>query len=118
MRLECARPPMPDLYLFHSRDKCVSKLRELGWDGDGPLGTDAQTWLVGRSAVVLIEYSGDWHSEAAMLCHEAVHVADGWLRALGEDRPTDEERAYLTQCVAEPLFRGHERWKERHGFLV
>lgn len=114
MRVRCLGFPMPRLRLYHDRDKCVRRLLRMGVTTQ-PLDTDAQMWLVGREAVVLIEADADWHAEAALLVHESVHVVDEWLRAIGEDSPAAEERAYLTQCVAEPLFRAHERWKSEHG---
>lgn len=112
MKLECCQFPMPGLRLYHSRKKCLKALDRLGCVTE-VLETDAQMWLVKDVAVVLMEGKSDWHSEAALLCHEAVHVADEWLKALGEDSPGAEERAYMVQCVAEPLFRAHEKWKRR-----
>lgn len=114
MKLECYAFPMPELRLYHSREKCARALDELKCVAKFT-GTDAQMWLVRDVAVVLMEADSDWHSEAALLCHEAVHVADEWLRALGESDPGDEERAYMVQCIAEPLFRAHEKWKRKHG---
>ena len=114
MRVEAARFPMSSLRLYHSRAKCVRRLLKMGITTQ-PLDTDAQMWLVGDQAVILIECELDWHAEAAMLVHEAVHVADEWLRALGEGSPGDEERACLVQCISEPLFRAHEAWKREHG---
>jgi len=114
MKLECYAFPMPELRLYHSRKKCLKALDRLKCVTK-PMESDAQMWLVGDVAVVLIENESDWHAEAALLCHEAVHVADEWLKALGEDRPGDEERAFMVQCIAEPLFRAHEKWKREHG---
>lgn len=114
MKLECNAFPMPELRLYHSRKKCLKALDRLGCVTE-PIETDAQMWLVGEVAVVLVEGEADWHAEAALLCHEATHVADEWLRALGEDDPGDEERAYMVQCVADPLFRAHEKWMRKHG---
>jgi hypothetical protein len=113
MKLECNAFPMPELRLYHSRGKCLKALHRLGCATE-PSDADAQMWLVGDVAVVLMEGEADWHAEAALLVHEAVHVADEWLKAMGEDSPGDEERAYVVQCVAEPLFRAHERWKRKH----
>ena len=112
MKLECYAFPMPELRLYHSRKKCLKTLHALGYDSR-LLVTDSQMWLVDGTAIVLMEADADWHAEAALLCHEAVHVADEWLKALGEDSPGDEERAYMVQCVAEPLFRAHEKWKRK-----
>lgn len=113
MKLECYAFPMPELRLYHSREKCAKAL-----DGMGcvtrMLDADAQMWLVGNTAVVLMEGDAGWHAEAALLCHEAVHIAEEWLRAIGEDSPGDEERAFMVQCIAEPLFRAHEKWKRKH----
>lgn len=114
MKLECCAFPMPELRLYHSRKKCAKALDELKCVTYFK-ESDAQTWLVGETAVVLIEGESDWHAEAALLCHEAVHVADEWLEALGEDSPGKEERAFMVQCMAEPLFRAHEKWLRKHG---
>ena len=115
MRLECPFP-MPELHLYHSRRKAEAAAHRIGFGpGEGPTDADAQTWFADGVAIVLIEADCDWHSAAALLCHEAVHVADAWLEHLGEESPADEERAYMVQAVAEPLFRGHERWLRKHG---
>lgn len=112
MKVQAAAFPMPKLQLVHSRRKAEKVLRKLGCKTEF-LETEAQMWLVGSNAIVLFEADCDWHSEAALLCHEAVHVADEWLKALGEDSPGTEERAYMVQCIAEPFFRAHEKWKRR-----
>ena len=114
MKLECYGFPMPELRLYHSRRKCAKALDKLGC-ATSFMDADAQMWLVGGVAVVLMEGKSDWHAEAALLCHEAVHVADEWLESLGEDSPGREERAFMVQCVAEPLFRAHEKWKRERG---
>ena len=114
MKLECYQFPMPELRLYHSREKCARALDELEC-ATRFIDADAQMWLVGDTAIVLMEGESDWHAEAALLCHEAVHVADEWLEAIGEDSPGKEERAFMVQCIVEPMFRAHERWKRKHG---
>ena len=118
MRLEMSlKQCTPELHLFHSRKRCARYLRRLGWDA-GFLDTDAQTWCGWCSdglyrAVVLMEADSSWHAEAALLAHEAVHVAEAVTRELRID--DEEARAYMVQSASYELFCGHERWKRKHG---
>lgn len=104
---------MPELHLFHNRKKCVRFIKRIGGCSMPIDGKDAQTWFFGGSgksvAVVLFEADADWYSEAALLAHEAVHVALDIARHIGiED---DEVIAYTAQDVADGLFRAHDEWK-------
>lgn len=106
---------MPEVHLFHNRGKCARFVRRIGGHSEPMDGKDAQTWFFGGDgksiAVVLFEADADWHAEAALLAHEAVHVALDMARHLGiED---DEVIAYTAQDVAEGLFRAHDEWKRR-----
>lgn len=108
----------PELHLFHSRKKCRSFLERIGWDPDRFRDADAQTWCGWARdgvycAVVLMEADSSWHAEAALLAHEAVHVAEAVTRELGID--DEEARAYMCQSASYELFVAHERWKRNHG---
>lgn len=107
----------PELHLFHSRGKCGRYLKRIGFPTDF-LEANAQTWC-GRCedgtyrAVVLMEADSSWHAEAALLAHEAVHVAEAMTRELGID--DEEARAYICQSASYELFAAHEKWKRKHG---
>lgn len=51
--------------------------------------------------------------DAAILAHEAVHVALGYLEDIGEDEPGEEMTAYAVQAVARSLVGRHFEWKRK-----
>lgn len=51
--------------------------------------------------------------DAALLAHEAVHVAQEYFRYLGEDSPGEEQQAYVTESAAQYLIQEHFDWKQR-----
>lgn len=51
--------------------------------------------------------------DAALLCHEAVHVAIDYFRELGEDVAGEEETAYVVQDIAQYLIERHFKWKRK-----
>lgn len=108
---------MPELHLFHSENKCRRYLESLGVEYRPMERKDAQTWFLARlgdtRAVVLMQADGDWHSDAALLAHEAVHVAMDVCEELGLEG--QESVAYIAGEVSEALFRAHEKWKRRHA---
>lgn len=109
---------VPYLELFHGRGKCRKRLEKLGWAWNPLKHVDAQTWCGwgadGRyHAVVLMEADSTWEAEAAMLAHEAVHVAMGVLDAVGS---ADEELlAYMVQGASQSMLEAHARWRGGHG---
>lgn len=108
---------MPELMLFHSAGKCRRYLESLGVEYDPLDRKDAQTWFLAKPgemvAVVLMQADSDWHSEAGLLAHEAVHVALDVCAELGLEG--DEAVAYIAGEASEALFRAHEKWKRRHA---
>lgn len=46
---------------------------------------------------------------AAMLVHEAVHIVQSFMEALGEKEPSKEFQAYCTQWVSQQLFVEYSR---------
>lgn len=112
--LEMAWPFVPEVHLFHSREKCRRFIRDkLGFE---PKFSDnsASTWYREDVAVVMMNCDASWHAEAALLCHEAVHVASMHFAHMGEEHPNEEFSAYLVQVVSRALFEAHEKWKRKH----
>lgn len=112
--LETAWPFVPEVRLFHDREKCRRFVRKRLDKEPRFIGAGAQTWYADDVAVVLIECDASWHAEAALLCHEAVHVASMHFAHIGEEHPNEEFTAYLVQIVSRALFESHEKWKRRH----
>ena len=108
---------MPKLVLFHSAAKCRRYMESLGASFEVLPRKDAQTWLLSKRgdmrAVVLMQRDGDWHSDAGLLAHEAVHVALDVCRELGLEG--DEAVAYIAGEASEALFRAHEKWKRKRA---
>lgn len=108
---------MPELVLFHSERKCRRYLKSLGVAYEPLERKDAQAWFLAAPgdmrAVVLMQADGDWHADAGLLAHEAVHVALDVCKELGLEG--DEAVAYIAGEAAEALFRAHEKWKRKHG---
>jgi hypothetical protein len=115
-------PAMPsiDLRLTHS----VTKLQRWREELTGIMPTDEPT----TSAATYI-YHYDRHlafivymtpslddyasSDAALLAHEAVHVAQSYFENIGEDDPASEEFAYIVQGISEYLIAKHFKWKQK-----
>lgn len=109
--LDGSFPFIPELHLFHSRDKADRFIRKALDKVPLFLGAGAQTWCDDGIAVVLMEAESDWHTEAALLAHEAYHVVSMHYGYLGEESPSEEFVAYGVQVVSKALFEAHERWK-------
>lgn len=108
---------VPEVRLFHDRGKARRYLRALDVDAEFGDLPDAHTvFLDGGGdlkAVVLFEADADWHAEAALLAHEAVHVVMDTIDRCGFTYD-QEIVAYMVQAVSESLFRAHEKWKRKH----
>lgn len=59
-----------------------------------------------------LEYGAS--TDAALLAHEAVHVAADYLQSLGMEDVDEEVMAYTVQAVSEYLIEEHFKWKKRH----
>lgn len=112
--MKASWPFLPEVRLFHDRDKCRRFLHKLGKEPRF-LSTGAQTWYSDEVAVVLIECDNTWHAEAALLAHEAVHVVSFHYSALGEENPSEEFVAYGVQVVSRALFEAHEKLKRKEA---
>lgn len=57
----------------------------------------------------------EWAAEedAALLAHEAVHVATRYLDDIGEDAPGEEMTAYVVQSITKSLVGRHFEWKRK-----
>lgn|SRR5690606_10088809 len=60
-------------------------------------------------AFVMIHEKCDKHPAlaAAIICHEAVHVVEEVFREIGESKPSEEFRAYVTQNVFQSLYESY-----------
>lgn len=106
---------VPDVRLFHNAKKCERYVKSRFGCMDGLLDTGAQMWYNDGRAVVLMSYDGRPETEAALLVHEAYHVATSHMDYLGEDEPGEEVMAYLVQTVSNGLFVAHARWKAKRS---
>lgn len=116
MRVDCdVNPFVPELWLFHSRKKCVRWcVGRFGSMPDIIDGADAQTIYVDGVAVVLFEVEDEDVWENALLVHESYHIVYNHLRALGEECAGEEITAYMIQCVSGALMEAHSEWRSRH----
>lgn len=116
------------IMLTHSEDKRRRALKKFEgpaavdqW-GDVQASADATTDCLddrkcgGRVYVVFMRPMLDNSAaqDAALLAHEAVHVASDYFESFGEDSPGEETRAYVLQDIAQYLIEEHYRWKKRH----
>lgn len=108
-------PFIPEVHLFHSKAKAERFIRKAYDKVPKFYDTGAQTWCENGIAVVLMTTSDDmdWHTDAALLCHEAYHVVSMHYDHLGEEHPSEEFMAYGLQVVSKALFEAHEKWKMR-----
>lgn len=108
-------PFIPELHLFHSKDKAERFIRKHFDKRPIFFDAGAQTWCEDRIAVVLMSTPTDtpWHTEAALLCHEAYHVVSMHYDYLGEENPSEEFVAYGVQVVSQALFEAHDKWKSK-----
>jgi hypothetical protein len=113
--MEEAWPFMPELHLFHNKDKADRFIRKRLDKRPRFTDTGAQTWCEDGLAVVLImtPLETAWHTDAALLCHEAYHVVSMHYDCLGEESPSEEFVAYGVQVIAKALFEAHEWWQAR-----
>ena len=113
--LEESWPFVPELHLFHDQSKADRFIRRRLDKRPRFIDAGAQTWCEGGLAVVLITTPPDtaWHTDAALLCHEAYHVVSMHYDYLGEESPSEEFVAYGVQVISKALFEAHEKWKSR-----
>lgn len=108
-------PFVPEVHLFHGRKKADRFIRKHFDKVPKFLDTGGQTWCEDGLAVVLITTPTDtpWHTDAALLCHEAYHVVSMHYDYLGEESPSEEFVAYGVQVISKALFEAHEEWKSK-----
>lgn len=115
-------PAMPsiDLRLTHSVEKLQRWREDL--TGIRPIdepNTSAATYTYynGEHLVFIVYMSPsleyDASSDAALLAHEAVHVAQHYFENIEENKPASEEFAYVVQGISEYLVAKHFRWKQK-----
>lgn len=117
--MECSTLPEVTVALYHDRAKLARDLTSRGMPVGEFLPSDAQT-ITERNGTqqisfVLMEYSGDLHSEVGLLAHEALHVAWRYFEHIGEESPAEEETAYVVGSVTGALVDAHMEWRARHG---
>lgn len=120
MRCKCdfSSLPMPEIRLYHSREKARKVLERQGIPPETIPNADAQTWLKedGSMAVVLYSnWTGDVAKDAAMLAHEATHIMLYAMESIGEYEPAEEEMCYVVQAVTLALFDMHLRWMDKRS---
>jgi hypothetical protein len=102
--------------LIHNKDKADRFIRRRFDKQPRFMDTGAQTWCEDGLAVVLITTPLEtaWHTDAALLCHEAYHVVSMHFGDyMGEEIPSEEFVAYGVQVVSKALFEAHDKWKSR-----
>ena len=109
--------PSLELCLVHSKKKAREALCKLGMN-DELLPSDATTYYRegDKTFIVYIDKKSLHHDateDIGLLAHEATHVAQGYFRAIGEERPSDEFQAYTVQALTQKLCEQHFKWKKK-----
>lgn len=65
------------------------------------------------SFVLIRETDCSYEQQLALLCHEAVHIAQDYFERIGENKPAIEEQAYVIQSIFQCLAIEHREWVER-----
>lgn len=116
-------PAIP-IAITHSRKKAVKEVRRLTGSVDSKLEhsvNDASTTelfdpVTGDQRFIVLMYDRTdlpASTDAALLAHEAVHVATAYLAWTGVERPDEEIMAYTVGAVSEFLIARHFEWKAR-----
>ena len=108
-----------ELHLFHRREKVLRLTRRLGASVTFVENAHAQTngFDGGEDLVCFVLLEAEVREAdqlAALMAHEAVHVAQIVLDHFGEDEPGEETRAYLVQGVTYALLDMQRRWASGH----
>ena len=118
--------PMPriSIRVTHSKKKLRKWCKRVGADfepiRDKMKTADAITNAFvnddGSLLFIIWMNDGTEHSaamDAALLAHEAVHVAQEYFKYIGEDSPGEEQQAYVVQSASQYLIGEHFDWKQR-----
>lgn len=103
--------------LYHDEAKLRRDLLSRGVECPELQGAPAQTFAAridGEEVHFVLMREGDapLHMQLSLLAHEAVHIAERYFDALGEEEPASEEWAYAVQAASGCLFDAHLRWLE------
>ena len=117
---------MPPLYvrLTHSKKKVRKWHREFGADvyslekhfkKNGAFTTTFEREDGETVHIVWMTDCTDYPAacDAALLAHEATHIAQDYFRSIGEASPSDELQAYTVQHVTDYLVGNHFDWKQK-----
>ena len=108
---------VPDVHLFHDRDRCKRFLEGKMHVKADFLDADGQMFYYSGTAVIMMEHKGKPETELSLLVHEAYHAAIAHMGWLGEDEAGEETMAYLMQTITNGLFKAHRKWKKRKGLV-
>lgn len=108
-----------ELHLFHRRERVLRLARRLGASVTFVESAHAQTngFDNGEDLVCLVLLEAevrDADQLAALMAHEAVHVAQIVLDHFGEEEPGEETRACLVQNVTYALLEMQRLWASGH----
>lgn len=120
MKFEELQVMPPVLIRFtHSKKKYGKWLDRFG-GGEAPGNAEATTACVrGDDEVVFLVWMTpcldfDAAEDAALLAHEAVHIADDYFaHQINEDHPSSELKAYVVQYITAHLVKKHFKWKRK-----
>lgn len=111
--------PSIELKLYHDRDKLIKDFDKQSINAylpEAPAQTITTEIKDGSTvSFVLIEDDTDtYERQLALLCHEAVHVAQDYFERIGEKKPAIEEQAYVNHAVFQCLAVEHRKWLDKH----
>ena len=65
------------------------------------------------SFVLIRDLECIYEQQLALLCHEAVHIAQDYFERIGEDKPAMEEQAYVIQSIFQCLAIEHRKFIDK-----
>lgn len=121
---EVSPTPSINLILTHSRKRLKKLYKKFGVpesEADNLRAKATTTYLESRDSLnddfFIVWMTPDTEMSAAedagILAHEATHVAQGYLKSLGEENPSIEFEAYIVGFVTQELVRQHFEWKKK-----
>lgn len=115
--------PLIEIRFTHSLKRARRVIKKMCGSADSwqAIASNARTSCLTHpqdgTAVYLVWMDDDLErpasADAALLAHEAVHVAIDYLKCIGEDEPGEELRAYTVQTITQYLCERHFAWKKR-----
>lgn len=104
--------PLPRISLvtaFGKKAKRAAKQYEVDLKGKAGLAFYVED-KDGYTFVMLVRKCGDYESAMSVIAHESYHLACRYFECMGDDSPSEECMAYVTDGIAYEAMRRYRRW--------